>query len=128
MVSLFVILCVLFFEWYSRMVFIACAYCRRYGHGKSWKRASAHYKANWSLLERLFYRPLFKEKYEHKYRMLAYLSIIHLVLAIMTVTSVFLDELLFKNIDFWFYVFIAFSVFTVFVRFIYNNELARGKF
>lgn len=83
-ILIFTIIPLIVMDWYARMVFLARGYCRRYGHGKSWKRAHFHYKKNWTLLQRLLWIPAFKEKYESKYKYLAYQSYIGLIFAIST--------------------------------------------
>ena len=79
--------------WYSRSVFIACGYCRRYGHGKSWKRAHKHYKTNWSFWQRIFWVPVFKESYESDFRLMAYfaylLSLFSIVLSVSFVLDIY---------------------------------------
>ena len=74
----FIILSFAFIDWHARSVFMARAYPRRYGHGKSWNRAHKHYKTNWTFLQRMLWIPMFKEEYEDKYRFIAYLSFAHM--------------------------------------------------
>lgn len=51
----------LFLDWHARMVFLAVAYPRRYGHGKSWNRAYKHYKNNWTFFKDYFGHPCLKK-------------------------------------------------------------------
>ena len=116
----------LFFDWHARMVFIATVYPRRYGHGKTWKRAQKHYKENWSLLERILWLFAFKESYEGKHRAIAYLSYIHFFFTILTICCFLLCDIFFPNSKVWIYEFIAYAIF-MFSRFIYNNAIGQGK-
>ena len=79
--------------WYSRLVFIASGYCRRYGHGKTWKRAHKHYKTNWTFLQRLFWVMVFKEQYESDFCLLAYFAYLQsffaIVLTLFTVLGLY---------------------------------------
>lgn len=119
------VLLFLFCDWHARMVFLARAYPRRYGHGKSWNRAYKHYKSNWSFVERLFWIFLFKESYESKYRFFAYISYLHAILTILTVGCFLVSINLFPDSKFWIYVFIGCSCVGV-IRIIYSNSIARG--
>lgn len=122
-----IILCIilpfLFFDWHARMVFISVGYRRRYGHGKSWNRAHKHYKNNWSFLERMLWLVLFKEPYENKYKMLAYLSYVHAFLTIVTICCSLISLNLFPNSKIWVYEFIVYNIFWI-SRFIYSNNIA----
>ena len=115
----------LFFDWHARMVFMACAYRRRYGHGKSWNRAHKHYKRNWTIFERILWLFIFNEYYESKYKAIAYLSYVHAFLAIISVCWFVVSTIFYPGAKAWIYVYIAYSVFTL-LRFIYNNSIARG--
>ena len=123
MVLLLVIPSFLVMDGYARTVFIARAYRRRYGHGKSWKRAHAHYKTNWTLIQRLLWIPVFKEKYECKFRCLAYQSYIGLVLAI-SISIYFLVPF-----DINASVLYVFSAYIIFVlgEYVYINVIARKE-
>lgn len=125
-ISLTIIIPLLFFDWHARMVFIAKAYPRRYGHGKSWKKAHKHYKNNHSFIERLFWIFAFKEKYEGKYEMIAYLSYIHLFTTIVTLCVTLISLMSIPNSVIWIYIYTGNAIFWI-VRFIYNNAIAREK-
>ena len=116
----------LFIDWHSRFVFVARGYPRRYGHGKSWLRAHKHYKNNWSFFERIFWCPVFKERYSRKYRMLAYLAYIHTFFAFITVGFFFFSIEMALDSKIWIYEFIAYEIFS-FLRYIYSNALGREK-
>ena len=116
----------LILDWHARSVFIARAYCRRYGHGKSWNRGLKHYKSNWSFIQRALWIHAFKEWYEHEYRLIAYLSYVHVALSILTIGCLYLDEYIFKACNFWHYVFAIFGVYTI-LRFVYDNAIGRRK-
>ena len=120
-----VLLSFLFFDWHARRVFIACAYCGRYGHGKSWNRAYKHYKGNWNFCQRMFWVNVFKEKYEIRFRMISFFSYAHLIISLGTILVFYINELAFSSVVFWQYVFLFFTVFTV-IRFIYDNHIARN--
>ena len=115
-----------FTDWHARMTIIARAYPRRYSHGKSWKRALKHYKSNWTLVERLLWIPLFKEWYERKYRTIAVLSYIHLIMVVVTLCVCCVSFALYPTSKFWIYVFAIYSLFWM-LRFIYNNAIATEK-
>lgn len=121
-IIIFTICSVLFFDWHSRMVMLA----RVYAHGKTSRRGRRHYKKHWTLLQRLFWIPLFKEPYSGAYRMIAYFSYGHVILALSTIIGFLLNEFVFLDVDFWHYIFIAMTVFFM-LRFIYVNAIARGK-
>jgi len=116
----------LFFDWHARMVFMARAYVRKYGHGKSWKRAHKHYKSNWNFVQRLLWVPMFKEVYESKHKTIAYLSFVHYFFAIATVLFYLFSTIFFTNSKMWIYEYYGYSLFGVF-RFIYDNAIARGE-
>lgn len=113
-------------DWHARGVFVAIAYPRKYGHGKSWKRAKNHYKTNWSAVERFFWIPIFKEYYDRKYRCIAYLSYIHILLGCLTICNLLINEFVFLRFTFWHYAFIAFSVFTL-LRLVYDDAIGKEK-
>ena len=113
-----------FFDWHARGAFIANKYCGCHRHGKTWNRARKHYKTHWTLLERLLWIPVFKEKYDGDTRLLVSLSYIHFVFAIITIVVFLIGELVYKNILVWKYVVIGYFVFTL-LRYIYNSAFAR---
>ena len=125
-IILLIVVPFLFLDWHARMVFLAVAYPRRYGHGKSWNRACKHYKNNWTFFQRLFWKPVFKEVYEDKYKILAYLSYIHAVLALTSVVFFLLFVKFSPNSKIWIYEFAGYSVFWI-IRFIYSNAIAKGQ-
>ena len=116
----------LLIDWHARGAIIARAYRRRYGHGKSWKRAHKHYKTNWTIVERLLWIPLFKEWYERKYRTIAILSYVHFALMIVTLCVSCVSLILSPNSKLWVYEFGIYTLFWMF-RFIYNNAIATEK-
>ena len=124
-----ILLPTMFMDWHARFVFVAIGYPRKYGHGKSWKRAKKHYKTNWSLIQRLFWIPLFKEKYEDKFMAFAYLSYINLFLAVATVVGFFIWDFFYypESPQCFGYQYGVFSAYTI-IRFIYSNGVGRGKF
>lgn len=120
------VLGLLIMDWHARMVFMARGYCGKRGHGKTWKRARAHYKSHWTFLQRMFWIPVFKEYYESKYRFLAYSTYVHAFFTLFTIVIFLVDELVLLNLYFWHYVFIAYTIIIIF-RYIYNDTVARGK-
>ena len=116
----------IFEDWHAKMVFLARGYPRRYGHGKSWNRAYKHYKTNWTLVQRLLWVPLFKEKYEQKYRDIAILSYIQLSFTLIMIGVFLINVYCFPSSKFWIYTFIVYAFFWM-LRFIYNNHIAREK-
>lgn len=127
-VSIFEIFAWLFVEWHARCVFVSTGYPRRYGHGKSGKRAYTHYKKNWSFVERMLWIPVFKEEYESKYREMAYFSYAHtLFVAIMEFCTFICINFLLSNIKrFICFIIIYFVVFIV--RFCHSNAIGRKKY
>ena len=113
-------------DWHARGTIIARAYCRRYGHGKSWKRAHKHYKSNWTLIERLLWIPFFKEWYERKYRCIAILSYVHLGMTIVALCVCCVSFSLSTTSKLGVCVFAFYSLFWM-LRFIYNNAIATEK-
>ena len=130
-VHLFLIICIILpfwvIDWHARFVFVFGIYPRRYGHGKSGGRAFKHYKKNWSLFQRLLWIPVFKEAYETKHRIVAYLSYTHTFIALLTITFFLLEEFVIRNSDFWVKLYVVFAILVI-LRFIYDNDLGRGKF
>ena len=116
----------LFFDWHSRCVFVACGYPHKYGHGKTWKRARKHYKENWSFVERMLWIPIFKEKYDIRFKIVAFLSYFHFFFSIITSIVIILDELVFVRIQLWHYLFGVYTLFFIF-RFCYVNAIGRDK-
>ena len=123
---LFIVSATAVMDWYSRLVFLARGYPRRYGHGKSWGRATKHYKANWSFVKRILWIPVFKEWYETKFRFLAYLAYVHFSIGAIFATVFLIDELLLFEVYFWHYFLFAFVGITLF-RFVYADYVAIGK-
>ena len=112
-----------FMEWYSRMVFLSILYPRKYGHGKSAKRARKHYKANWTLFQRLLWIPMFKEKYSRKYVLFPLFSFIQLLTGVITlILFVVFTE---ANEEPWVVSFIIFGSLMI-LRILYNNAVAKG--
>ena len=72
-------------DWRARLTFIGEAYRGKYGHGKSWNRAQKHYKTHWTFWQRLCWIPVFKERYDDKFRFLAYCSYFHLMVTVVTI-------------------------------------------
>ena len=122
----FVIALFAFFEWYAKSVFLARGYPRKYGHGKSWKRARKHYKTNWTFIQRMLWVFVFKEVYSSEYRMMAYMSYIHSIFAFVTISCFLLNEFLLSNFVFWQYIFVAYGIFTL-IRYIHDNAIATAK-
>lgn len=120
-IILFIVLPSLFFDWHARFVFVAIAYPRRYGHGKSFNRAKKHYKQNWTFLQRMLWMPVFREEYHIKYRMMAYLSYINFILMIISIFCFIINVFLYTTFIFWHWVFILTGAFGI-IRFIYNND------
>ena len=126
-IPIVILLSSLFLEWHARGVFVAIGYPRKYGHGKSWKRAHRHYKQNWTFIQRMLWIPVFKEEYDSKFRMLAYISYANWIIAPALVALTIVGY--FNSADRWFFVWIliGFLIFLL-IRFIYSNDLGRGKF
>ena len=120
------VLTFLFLEWHARGVFIACAYCRRYGHGKSYNRANRHYKSNWTFSQRMLWIPMFREYYEDKYKIIAYLSYIHATICFLCVALFLVSVAYFPNEELWGYE-MLFYLIVFLIRFIYDNAIARGE-
>ena len=112
-------------DWHARMIFIATGYPRRYGHGKSWKRAHNHYKSTWSFRDRILWRVVFKEPYESKYKWLAYWSYIHLVISLITAICFLFHMFLFPDSRFFAYLFAVDSG-VILIRLGYSAWVARG--
>ena len=121
-----IILPVFVFEVHARGVFIATAYPRKYGHGKTWKKARKHYKSNWSFFERMLWLVVFKEYYDTKYRMLAYFAYAHFLSAIITVCCFLISINFFPDSKIWIYVVNGYAVF-ILLRFIYDDAVGRKK-
>ena len=123
-IILLILICIAFFDWHARMVFMARGYPRKYGHGKTWKRAHAHYKKSWTLAQRLLWLPVFKETYVDTYRHMAYIAYAHAIFALITITAFLINEFVFPEPTFWHYVFTGFAIFTI-LRFFHTNHIAR---
>ena len=121
----------LIMEWHARGVFVAIAYPRKYGHGKSFMRAQKHYKKNWSFIERMLWVPVFKEKYEDKYVAFAYISYIHCFLCIFSICYFLVYLLHFPLLDYperkiWGYELAVYTVCSV-LRYIYSSAVGSGE-
>ena len=110
-------------DWYVRLVFLSRVYCRKYGHGKSWKRARKHYKSIWTFFERILWIPMFAEKYEKKHRSMAYQAYAHYGVATISIICFLLDEFMLTGIAFWQYIFAVLVLLTLF-RYIYSDHIA----
>ena len=115
-----------FEEFYSKFVFIARGYCRRYGHGKSFNRAKRHYKNSWTFSQRIFWSFVFKEKYEHKYITMAYFSYAHLLLTLIVALCFIIDAFVLTKVAFFQYMYAILVVFFL-IRYTYDNRIAREK-
>ena len=116
----------LFADWHARMVFLAIGYPRKYGHGKSFNRAYKHYKKKWTLLQRLFWVPVFKEKYENKIIAFAYLSYLNYVIVILSLVLFLVNILFFNFVNFW-EPFFKVGGFYFIARTTYTLGIARGS-
>ena len=90
-----------FFEWLSKMFFLLVVYPGTHNHnnhGHKWKKATKHYKTNWTLLQRLLWIPLFKEKYEEKYVIIGYWSYLCFALSVVTGVSLIIFALKFPDL------------------------------
>ena len=123
---LLIVVPMVFDDWHARAMFVACGYCRCYGHGKSFNRAKKHYKTNWAWWQRMMWLPIIKEQYEAKYRTMVCLSYVHFLLTFVVVCWFLLSEFVFKEIKFWHYAFATAVVFFI-VRFIYDSSVGRSN-
>lgn len=132
LISAFIVINVTAWDIHAKAVFIAIGYTRVHHHGKTFNRAWRHYFANWSFIQRVFWVPIFAEKYSTKYRLMPILSFIHWLLAVAIIFFVLADLFNITNINianYSFEVFIFCFIFTPFTigRFICTNAVARGK-
>lgn len=119
----------IFIEWHAKYVFVYTGYPRRYGHGKSGNRAKKHYKNTWNVWQRLLWIPLFKEKYETKYMVMAYLSYANTLFTVITLITFYQSCYISKDgtpSRAWVYLFIAWFVFW-YVRFMYSNAIGKRQ-
>ena len=121
-----IILPVFIVDFHARGVFIATAYPRKYGHGKTWKKARKHYKSNWSFFERMLWLVVFKEYYDTKYRMLAYFAYAHFLSAIITVCCFLISINFFPDSKIWIYIFAANGILWM-ARVVYDDAVGRKK-
>ncbi len=124
--TIFAIGTFLFFDWHARFVFITTGYPRKYGHGKSWNRANKHYKKNWSLLQRLLWIFVFKERYDSKFRLFAYLSYIHFALMIIYEVALMAVLSMFPESDVFAYLTLGYGSFVI-LRFMYSNAIGKKQ-
>ena len=130
--SAFIVITVTAWDIHAKAVFLAVGYTRVHHHGKTFKRVWRHYFANWSFIQRVFWIPVFAEKYSVKYRLMPILSIAHWLIAV-TMTFFFFSDL-FNIADIYIAIYpveififcFVFGPFTI-GRFIYTNAIARGK-
>ena len=113
-------------DFWARMVFLMVVYPRRYGHGKTGKRVTKHYKNNWTLLQRLLWVPAFKEYYEGEYRALAVFSYIQYIYGTFINVLFWVSMAFFPDSKIWIYAYGVY-VLLIFVRIFHNNGVARGK-
>ena len=114
------------FDFHARMVFIARAYRRRYGHGKTWNRARKHYKKNWTFWQRMLWVPVFKESYEFEVKFLVAFSYIQAFLGFLSIILLYVNEFIITNFSFWHYAFLVYAIVS-FVRYAYDDLYATGK-
>ena len=119
------ICCFLGCDWRARTVFLVRAYRRKYGHGKSWNRAHRHYKTNWTFWQRICWIPVFKEKYDNKYRFLAYLTYIHFILTVTTIIAMLVAQFVFDDNKLFVDITWVDRIFSLF-RVVHNEATARG--
>ena len=114
-------------DWRARTIFVALAYPRKYGHGKSWNRAHKHYKTHWTFWQRILWIPVFKEKYEDKYRSLAYLTYIHIVVTIGTIIAMLVAQFVFDDLYLERMRYVTYpDCCLVLIRVVHNEATARG--
>jgi len=123
---LIIVLFAMFLEWHAKYVFVAIVYPRKYGHGKSWKKANRHYKITWTFWQRLLWVPIFCECYPGRYRFMAILSYLNVIV---TVSTIIVTLVAFAcNLVSLFVVSYAICAIFDILRFCYNNAIARGYF
>lgn len=113
---------------FAKGAFTGCAYLRRYGHGKTWKRGRKHFKKNWTFWQRTFWVFVFKEKYEACWRALAWFFYIHLVITLfMPFLSPLMDAALADNVKWYAWNNLARELLAVFwlIRYLYIIWLLR---
>ena len=113
---------------WARACFLAVGYTRVYHHGKTWKRSTRHYKANWTVWQRLLWIPVFAEAYPAKYRALAILSYLHCALAAVWL-ALYIAADVFGAIDNLYWILFLTIIFLPFMlgKIIYTDALVRGK-
>lgn len=116
----------LIFDWHARFVFVRTGYPRKYGHGKSGGRASAHYKRNWTFIQRILWIPLFREKYRSDYRLMAYFGYFHFFATLVTIACFLIDEFVLVDVSFWFYVFLIHHILSL-LRFCHSNAIGKRQ-
>ena len=132
LMPVFIVINVTVWDIHAKAVFIALGYTRIHHHGKTFNRAWRHYFANWSFIQRVFWIPIFAEKYSTKYRLMPILSFIHWLLAVAVIFFALADLFNITNINIAIYSFgdfmfcFIFGPFTI-GRFIYTNAIAREK-
>ena len=108
----FVLLCI--FSGGARRTFVFIAYPKIEGRGKN-LRARRHYKSNWTFIQRFFWVPIFKDKYELKFRLIPLFSWLHILFALAVNFAYYVDiyltpnEMVFARC----YAVLAFAIFTI---------------
>lgn len=125
LICLSIILCYLIIDLHGRLVFLYRGYPKRYGHGKTGKKYTKHYKTNWTLFQRIFWIPVFREKYESKFEVIAFLSYIHAILSVLTLTCFLVEDLILKQVYLWKYVYVINTAF-VLIKFRYQVAVSRS--
>ena len=122
MFPLIVFVSLSFLDLWAKAVFIFIVYSTKKGHGKSARKSQKLYKANWTRFQRLCWIPLLKEKYNRKYLLFPFFSLVHLLAGILfLVLFMFFEE----KEEIWKISFIVFSSVTI-LRILYNNSVAKG--
>ncbi|MBQ5363340.1 MAG: hypothetical protein IIU63_08330 [Clostridia bacterium] len=128
------LLCLLFvgaafiLDLWARACFLAVGYTRVHHHGKTWKRATRHYKTNWKLWQRLLWIPAFAEAYPAKCRALAILAYLHYALVAVWLALYVAADVFGVIDDLYWMLFLAIILlpFTL-GKIIYTDALVRGK-
>ena len=98
---LFILFELIICDFWARSAFLSGGYILQYPYLKNLNEARKQYKNNWSLFQRLFWIPVFKEKYKNRIHLLAFSSYIHCVWAFSIYLCLILCDLYFPNSILW---------------------------
>ena len=121
----FLLLSLIGMDIHGRLCFVYSAYPKVYGHGNRAKKSTQHYKTHWTLWQRLIWAPVFKERYDVSFELIAILFYIHTVFFIVATVVFLVGDLVYQSVDFYRLVVVWYSIYTI-LKFLYQALVSRS--